>query len=123
MTISPFDIVNHINNKSELEFSMSDYKSWMITRALSNTMDTLFYANEMNQQYHLDKDIQYRFYYDGIPKGKRFGKWNKKEKTEDAELVRDYFNINIQHAQQYLSLLSDEQLKTIRETMLKGGRK
>lgn len=121
MSLSPFDISKHISEKTELEFSMGDYSPWMINKIFSNTLDTVFFANEMNTYYDLDKDIQYSFYYNGLSKSKRYGKWNKKQKSADLELIAKYFSINIKHAGQYLSLLSDEQLTIIRDKMLKGG--
>jgi hypothetical protein len=122
MTTSPFDIAKHISEKTDLDFSISEYSPWMINRIFSNTMDTVFFANEMNEYYELDKDIQYSFYYNGIPKAKRFGKWNKKEKNTDLELLAKYFCINIKHAERYLSILSAEQLSIIKNKMLRGGK-
>jgi hypothetical protein len=44
------------------------YNSYLINHFLSGTIDTLFYANEMNQRPFLDKRLQYDFLRFGIKK-------------------------------------------------------
>lgn len=122
--ISPFDIIRHINEKTDFEFDMSDYNNWMINRGLSFTKDTIFYANIVNQNYNLDKDLQYKFLFNGIPKGKRFGKWEKKTSNDEIiDILADYFCINKRVAHEYLLLLNDEQLLYIKNKIMRGGTK
>ena len=83
--MSPFDVVKHLNEKSNLDFEMKDYAPWIINKALSFHNQTIHFANAMNKCAGLDKDIQYKFYKEGIPKGKRWGAWQKK--TPDTELI------------------------------------
>jgi len=57
----------------------------------------------------------------GIPKGRRYGKWLKKEKPEaDIEFLKNHYNINIMRAEEMLDLISPEQLNIIKE--MKGGK-
>lgn len=120
--ISPFDIIRHINEKTDLDFELSDYNGWMINRGLSFVKDTIFYSNIVNQNYSLDKDIQYKFLYNGIPKGKRFGKWEKKLSNDEIiDILADYFNINKRVANKYLALLTEEQLIYIKNKIMRGG--
>jgi hypothetical protein len=87
-------------------------------------MDTVFFANEMNQRAHLDKDQQFDFYLNAVPKGKRWGKWAKADKLEEnLSNIMNYFCINKSVAEQYLKLLSDEQLEEIKESQNYGGKK
>ena len=120
---NPFDIVKHINNKSELDFDIADYTPWMVNAALSNHMQTVHYANQMNQYYDLPNKMQYDFLYHGIQKGSRYGKWNKKETTHketDINNVCELYSVNARIAETYLSMMTEEQLQYIRG--MKGGR-
>jgi hypothetical protein len=121
---TPFDIIKHINEKTALEFDMKDYNPFMVNRGLSNTIDTLFFAEVMNKYYTLDKDIQYAFYFNGIPKGKRFGKWNKSsEINTNIELIMNEYKVNIRVAASYLKLMNDADIQLLHEKSYKGGKK
>lgn len=123
MAISPFDIVKALNEKTDLEYDIKDYSPWMINKSLSFIKDTIFFANEMNKSFNLDKDIQRDFYKYGIPRGKRFGKWEKQLKVPElVEKIAEYFCINKNVATQYVSLLSDSELKQLQEKMIRGGK-
>ena len=122
MAISPFDITNHLYNKTPLEFEIKVFNPWMINKALSFNLDTILIANECNKYYRLDKQLQYDFLYHIIPKGKRYGKWIKKVAAEeDINILTAYYNINKQVAMDYLALLTEEQMDIIRIKMRKGG--
>lgn len=124
--MSPFDIINIINEKKICDRSdvVSEYSPFIINRGLSMTMDTVFFANEMNQRAHLDKDQQFDFYLNAVPKGKRWGKWAKADKLEEnLSNIMNYFCINKSVAEQYLKLLSDEKLEEIKESQNYGGKK
>lgn len=121
---SPFDIIKHINEKSDLEFDIKDYNPWMINRGLSNTLDTVFFAEVMNRySQQLDKDMQYAFYLHGVPKGRRFGKWHKADAiNSNVELIMQRYCVNRQVAEQYLKVMSDSALQQLQEKMRKGGK-
>ena len=115
--MTPFDIISIINEKKahDRENVLADYNIWLINRALSNMMDTALFSQEMSQYNHLDKDIQFDFYFYGIPKGKRFGKWNKKDTTDELLInsICESLKCNQVIAKRYLSLLNDEQKQQI----------
>ncbi len=122
--MTPFDIINIINNKTltdKVEI-VADYEPWIVNRGLSNIMSTVFFSEEMAKNSHLPKDIQFDFYYYGIPKGKRFGKWNKKDSSEKEliNIIKQIFCCNEIIAKKNLSLLSDEDRKHLLE--LEGGK-
>jgi len=125
--MTPFDIINTINNKTKLEWdevTEKTYSPFIINRGLSFNMQTVLFANMMNQYPQLEKRMQYDFYFNGIPKGKRFDKWQKKLDAEkNVKLLQDFFDINIDRATEALKLLSNEQLDMIKQKMNKGGRK
>jgi hypothetical protein len=53
----------------------------------------------------------------------RFSRWDKQLKSDDLEVVKEYFNINTPKAEEYLTLLNADDLITIRKRLEKGGRK
>lgn len=122
-----FDIVGNINRKdSQLETSVveKEYVPFVVNRVFSNTPDTVFFANEMNQASGLSNEKQYLFYRYGVPKNpKRFGKWNKADKlTKDVELIMQYFNYSRSKAQQVVNIL-EPHMGEIEQALFKGGRK
>lgn len=99
------------------------YTPFIVNRAISQHKDCIFYANEMNRFPFLDKDIQYNYYFHSL-RGmrRRFEKWGKKpEKTEDVEAVKTYYGFSTVKAIDALKLLSEEEIKYIREKTDLGG--
>lgn len=123
--MSPFDIVNHLNKKTSLEFDIKSYLPFIINKSLSFHPETIQFANAMNMNYSLDSDIQYTFYKEGIPKSNtRFGKWIKKQDVSSVvEFISRIYNVNEKVASQYISLLNEEQLKQLCEKFGEGGSK
>ncbi len=59
-----------------------------------------------------------------IRKKKRFGgKWLSQAKLKNLEYVKEYYGYSNEKAKQALSILKDEQIEFIKETLNKGGRK
>ena len=121
--MTPFDWIKAINEKTPIEFDEGEYVPFVINKGLSFHQQTIFFANCMNEYYNLKPDQQFKFYVEAIPKGKRYSKWEKKQgKEEDVVILQEYFCINNRVAEQYLKLLSAEELEIIRTKMRKGGR-
>lgn len=119
-----FDIANSLNDKTEIEYDISKYDPFMINRFMSNTMSTIFFAEAMNRYYHLSKTQQRDFYLYGIPKGKRFGKWNKKISINtDTQMIMNYYHCNLKVAESYLKLMNESALQNLREKTNNGGGK
>lgn len=122
-----FDFVNSISfNKKDLlkegEHSSGDYVPFIVNKALSNFPDTVLYANEMNVRHTLDTDQQYHYLLHTIRPAKRWaGKWAKTVTNEDLEAIKLYYDLNNQKAQIALSILSKEQIDTIRKRVQHGG--
>ena len=103
----------------EAEFGRN---SFIINRALSMNVDTVLYANEMNQQYQLAPLLQYDYFINSLRKKKRYSKWAKATKAPAIlELVKTYYNYNEQRAREVLDLLSEKQLEEIAQKLSKGG--
>ena len=125
--MSPFDFINAINESKKNLFedpqAAKDYKPFIVNRGLSYFSDTVLYANEMNKHPELDKDQQFSFFLNIIPRKKRFSKWAKKEaSTETLDLVKEYFGYSSERAKDALSILSDQDLMMIKEKLYKGGK-
>lgn len=128
--MNPFDYVNSINqSKKDImtgtendDLAEKGYDPFITNRSLSNFNDTVQLANEMNRLHHLDKRMQFHFLLNTVRPRKRFAKWAKKEKSGDVDLVKQFYGYNDVKARQALTILTDDNLVTIRKKMEKGGR-
>lgn len=128
--MKPFDYVNEINVSKKDIMTGTDndvlaekgYDAFLTNRSLSNFPDTVWLANEMNTRHDIDNKLQFHFLLNTVRSKKRFAKWAKKEKTGDVEVIKLYYGYNDVKARQALSVLTDDQIKTIRNRMEKGGR-
>ena len=111
-----------LTKKDVLEDNEGDYVPFIINRALSFHYDCILPANEMNMNHHLDKILQYHYYLNKIRSWKRpFQKWQKLEKNDDLELIKEYYGYSNDKAKAALTILSKEQVEAIRIEMYKGG--
>jgi hypothetical protein len=94
-----------------------EYVPFLVNKSLSYFPDTLLYANEMNKYHFLDKKIQFYYLLNSVRPRKRFAKWSKRDDSENVEAIRLYYGYSIDKAYQALSVLSKEQLKTIKEIL------
>ena len=120
------DWLNSINfNKENIIKENPDivkqYPPYIVNRCLSGHIDAIMFANEMNKQNHLDKDMQYEFLLHSIRKKKRFSPWLRQEKIADLELVKKYYGYSNEKAQQALKILLPEQIDYMRKKLDTGG--
>jgi len=99
-----------------------DYSPWIINKAMSQHMDCILHANEINLASALPIFAQYDYYTHAIRKGKRFG-WQKKQNIDNLELVMKHFNMSEAKASVSLKLLSEQDIEDIKQANEKGGRK
>jgi hypothetical protein len=123
----PFKLIHEISHRRDVIADdperINDYIPFLVNRAFSYHMDTVWYANMMNQNHSMPKDHQYSFYINIVRPKKRFAKWANKNDNAELQLVMEYFGYNTQKALQALTVLSDEDLETIRKRTNKGGTK
>tara|TARA_B100000242_G_C42857056_1_gene397890 strand:- start:59 stop:463 length:405 start_codon:yes stop_codon:yes gene_type:complete len=124
------DYLNSINlNKKNLMDEDSDpawkskYPAYIINKCMSHHMDTVMYANEMNQYSFLDSKMQYDFYIHIVRPKRRFSPWGKKKKIDDLDLVKRYYGYSTDKAIQALRILSPNQIDYIKDKLNKGGKK
>ena len=127
MSLELKDWLNSINfskeNLIEDTSNIKDYAPYIINRCLSGHIDCIMYANEMNINHHLDKDMQYSFYLNIIRKRKRYSPWLRKDKIKDLECVKQYYGYSNEKAYQALKILSKEQINFIKQRLEIGGTK
>jgi hypothetical protein len=127
--MSPFDFINAINQSKEDLIAKSDnpelaekiYEPFIVNRGLSFFTDTILYANEMNRLALLDKKPQFAYLLNSIRPRKRYSKWFKQEKIEKLDIVSEYFGYNKSKAKDIINILTDDQIKIIKEKLQKGG--
>ena len=99
-----------------------NYPAFVINKCMSQHMDTIMIANEMNQYPGLDKKLQYDFFINIVRPRKRFSPWGKKQKVKDLELVKQFYGYSTEKALQAMRILSPDQIEIIRDKLNKGGK-
>ena len=102
--------------------AVSSYPAYIINRCLSGSVDSILFANEMNLNAHLDKDMQYTFLLNTLRKRKRFSPWLKKEQIEDLDLIKKHYGYSNEKAKVALSLLTKSQIESLRHKHDMGGK-
>lgn len=124
-----FDFLNAVSyDKRNLVRESNDpvaaaklYSPFMTNRGLSYHISSIMDANIMNQCAYLDPQLQFEFLLNSVRKEKRFSKWFKPEANETLELISRHYGVNKQRAQEYLSILSKDQIEKIKVLHTTGG--
>jgi hypothetical protein len=103
--------------------TLKEYAPYIINRCLSAHIDCVLFANEMNMNHHISKDMQYYFFLNTIIKRKRYSPWLRKDKIKDLECVKQYYGYSNEKAYQALKILSKEQINFIKQRLEIGGTK
>ena len=124
----PDDYLNAINHEKKNLMDTDDemwekkYPPFIINKCLAPFPDTIMLVNEMNKHHHLDKKLQFDFLLNSLRTRKRFTPWLQASKQKNLEYVKEYYGYNNEKAKSALKLLDDEQIKTIKDSLNKGGR-
>ena len=123
------DYLNSINfNKKNLMNSddkewVKKYPAFIVNKILSGFSDTIMLVNEVNRNHFLDKDMQYQFLLNSIRSKKRFSPFLRANKLKDIECVKEYYGYSNDKAKSALDILTNDQVKLIKEKLYKGGTK
>lgn len=98
------------------------YNSYIINKSLSYFPDTIMQSNTVNMYFNLDNKMKYDFLLNSIRKRKRFTPWVKSTAEENIEVIKMYFNVGNEKANEILSLLNENHINKIKEQLSKGGR-
>jgi hypothetical protein len=120
---SPFVYMTYVQNKKYPD-GFDDYSPFLTNLGFSQRKDTVLYANELNKYSDLGSREQFDFYYHSLPKKNFFSKWVKTIKTEETQMVMDYFKVSYKVAKQYEMILQPKQMNKIKDwyNTHKGGK-
>lgn len=121
--------INHLkdcfaDNSESLSLNSIEkaYVPFMINRGLSYFVDTIMFANAMNEFASLPSKMQFDFYRNTIRPGKRFSKWTKKEDdSNDVKLIMAKYSYSSEKARDALRLFDSNALDELRRTSDRGG--
>lgn len=119
-----FDLLNDLYHKKKYilnDETITDYKPFLINRWISGNLDTVLYAQEMNQRHQLEPNQQYDYYFYSLPSRKRYSAWAKAEKDDKISLLMEYYNYSRQRAKEVLKLHTEEDYEKIKRSLDKGG--
>ena len=128
MTYELKDYLREINTDknpvmdSDDEMWEKKYPPFIVNKCLAPFPDSIHLVNEMNINCHLDHKLQFDFLLNSLRARKRFTPWLKASKIDDLEYVKEYYGYNNEKARSALKVLSDEQIKAIKDSLDKGGR-
>ena len=112
--LNPFDYVTAIYEKRTIS-EMAGYNPYLSNHSLSNNLDTVLIANEMNCHPNLPPEAQYGFLYNAVRKGRRFGKWTKPTENPHVDTVMEYYNCSKDKALEALTVLTQRELKLMQD--------
>lgn len=124
--MSPFEIIDSVTYSKKPLFDDPEadkaYSAFIVNKGLALYSDTVMPANEMNRYSFIPVKWQFDYLINTITKRKRYSKWVKKMKLPaDVELIMSYYGYSATKAIQALSLLTPDQLSTIKERTSRGG--
>ena len=122
------DYLKAINKTKEKLMDTNDamwekrYAPFIVNKCLAPFPDTVHLVNEMNISHHLDSKLQFDFLLNSLRSRDRFTPWLKAKKIKNIEYVKEYYGYSNEKAKAALDVLNDEQIKTIKDSLSKGGK-
>ena len=122
------DYLKAINKTKEKLMDTNDamwekrYAPFIVNKCLAPFPDTVHLVNEMNISHHLDSKLQFDFLLNSLRSRDRFTPWLKAKKIKNIEYVKEYYGYSNEKAKVALDILNDEQIKTIKDSLSKGGK-
>tara|TARA_B100000609_G_C17006200_1_gene326256 strand:+ start:156 stop:545 length:390 start_codon:yes stop_codon:yes gene_type:complete len=99
------------------------YSPYIINKCIAPFNDTIMFVNEINMRHHLENKLQYDFLLNTIRPKNRYAPWVRGSKIKDLEFIKEYYGYSNEKAKVALQILSNDQIKTIKNSLSKGGRK
>ena len=128
MTYELKDYLKAINKTKEKLMDTDDkmwekkYPPFIINKCVAPFPDTIHLVNELNIHHHLDSKLQFDFLLNTLRTRNRYTPWLKATKEKDLECVKEYYGYGNEKAKSALNILNDEQIKTIMNSLDKGGK-
>lgn len=124
MKLTIFDIINNIcYDKQDIinEDNQRQYVPFLVNRGLSQYVDCVLLANDMNLYHELPVQLQNLYFLSSVSKRKRFSKWAKRIQNDDLALIQEMYQCNERRAEELFSVMSSGQLEYLRQ-MNKTGK-
>ena len=129
MTYELKDYMKAINKTKERLMDTDDamwekkYPAYVINKCIAPfNQETVHFVNAMNTNHHVDSKLQFDFLLNSLRSMDRFTPWLKAKKLRNIEYVKEYYGYSNEKAKVALDVLSDEQIKTIKNSLSKGGK-
>ena len=128
MTYQLKDYLKAINKTKEKLMDTDDkmwekkYSPFIVNKCVAPFPDTIHLVNEMNIPHHLDSKLQFDFLLNSLRPRDRYTPWLKAKKIKNIEYVKEYYGYSNEKAKGALDILNDEQIKTIKDSLSKGGK-
>ena len=128
MTYELKDYLKAINKTKEKLMDTDDkmwekkYPPFIINKCLAPFSETIHLVNEMNIHHHLDSKLQFDFLLNSLRPRDRYTPWLKAKKIKNIEYVKEYYGYSNEKAKVALDVLDDDQIKTIKNSLSKGGK-
>lgn len=123
--------INSGTSKLDLEKNEFKYNKWRTNSSISNFLENIMFANEMNLNMHITDQMHYDYLFHSIKKKKRFAskktardkEIEKLQKVEESNLavISEYYKYNMVKSKAALRVLTESQLEIIRKRLEKGG--
>ena len=127
-SVSVWDFVKDLGQKKNYIFSEEtekEYKPYIINHAFSSHLDSVLYAQEMNERYNVPKEANFAFHYYSFPKYRAFKKgWAKKssELDEKIQMLKEYLNYSEIRCRELIPLVDELNLwESIKNEIERGG--
>jgi hypothetical protein len=122
---NPFDFVKSVSyDKKDImidEVEEKNYAPFLINKSLSYNQDSVFFTNEMNCRHGLDHRLQYVFLLNTLRKRQRFSQWSKPYLSKKLDTIKDYYKVSTLKAKEYMEVLSDKEVRELKNRMKTGG--
>ena len=115
---------NSINSGSslvDLEKQEFKYNKWRTNSSISNFLENIMFANEMNLNMHITDKMHYDYLFYSVKKKKRFGSKKTSRDKSNLAVISEYYKYNMVKCKAALRVLTGSQLEIIRKRLEKGG--
>jgi hypothetical protein len=105
-----FSLLNNLFYKQNKEYDKKIFPAYMCSLWLSHDESLLDIIDDINElHFLLDDKVIYQYYYDMVPKGRRFLKWVKKEKPDEKEKCAEWGISRLEY-RRYKNLIKKEKM-------------
>lgn len=111
------NITVHKKNWDSLtEAEKKEYNPFLINRLLSTNPELVDIVNHIQKQ-NMPKEIQYKFWFEVLPKQRMYLKFPKKTKTdkyrEGYSILAKYYRISLREADEYFNLIGKDKMQEL----------